>query len=100
MNKVCLCQIADLISDNDLCEHFRCRALCGVKKFDGLSVRVEFVTLGNIVEAVGKRPSAALPSSLITAAYFYVRLVRLDFGSLAADALMVDQESPQTYRYR
>ncbi len=26
------------------------------------------------IEAVGKRPSAALPSSLVIAAYFYVRL--------------------------
>jgi hypothetical protein len=34
-------------------------------------------------EAVGKRPSAALPSSLVTAAYFYVRLIPRDFGSLA-----------------
>jgi hypothetical protein len=35
------------------------------------------------VEAVGKHPSAALPSSLVTAAYFYVRLIPRDFGSLA-----------------
>ncbi len=35
-------------------------------------------------EAVGKRPSAALPSSLVTAAYFYVRLIPRDFGSLAS----------------
>jgi hypothetical protein len=35
------------------------------------------------VEAVGKRPSAALPSSLVTAAYFCVRLIPRDFGSLA-----------------
>jgi hypothetical protein len=35
-------------------------------------------------EAVGKRPSAALPSSLVTAVYFYVRLVPRDFGSLAS----------------
>jgi hypothetical protein len=34
-------------------------------------------------EAVGKRPSAALPSSLVTAAYFYVHLIPRDFGSLA-----------------
>ena len=55
--------------------------------------------LGNVqtpLEAVGKRPSAvrqahgpeqsrgaALPSSLVTAAYFYVRLIPRDFGSLA-----------------
>jgi hypothetical protein len=32
-----------------------------------------------IVEAVGKRPSAALPSSLVTAAYFYIRLTPRDF---------------------
>ena len=36
------------------------------------------------LEAVGKRPSAALPSSLVTAAYFYVRLIPQDFGSLAS----------------
>jgi hypothetical protein len=35
-------------------------------------------------EAVGKRPSAALPSSLVTAAYFHVRLIPRDFGSLAS----------------
>ena len=48
------------------------------------------------LEAVGKRPSAirqahgpeqgrraALPSSLVTAAYFCVRLIPRDFGSLA-----------------
>ncbi len=48
-------------------------------------------------EAVGKRPSAvrrahgpeqsrraALASSLVTAAYFYVRLIPRDFGSLAS----------------
>jgi hypothetical protein len=35
-------------------------------------------------EAVGKRPSAALPSSLVTAEYFYVRLIPRDFGSLAS----------------
>ena len=39
-------------------------------------------------EAVGKRPSvpipSGLPSSLITAAYFYVRLIPRDFGSLAS----------------
>jgi hypothetical protein len=35
-------------------------------------------------EAVGKRPSAALPSSLVTAAYFYVRLIPPDFGSLTS----------------
>ncbi len=32
-----------------------------------------------VPEAVGKRPSAALPSSLVTAAYFYVRLIPRDF---------------------
>ena len=37
-----------------------------------------------IYEAVGKRPSAKLPSSLVTAAYFYVRLIPRDFGSLAS----------------
>jgi hypothetical protein len=31
------------------------------------------------MEAVGKRPSAALPSSLVTAAYFYVRFIPRDF---------------------
>jgi hypothetical protein len=36
------------------------------------------------VEAVGKRPSAALPLSLVTAVYFYVRLIPRDFGSLAS----------------
>jgi hypothetical protein len=48
------------------------------------------------IEAVGKRPSAirqahgpeqsrraALPLSLVTAAYLYVRLIPRDFGSLA-----------------
>ena len=34
-------------------------------------------------EAVGKRPSAALPSFLVIATYFYVRLIPRDFGSLA-----------------
>ena len=34
-------------------------------------------------EAVGKCPSAALPLSLVTAAYFSVRLIPRDFGSLA-----------------
>jgi hypothetical protein len=37
----------------------------------------------SIIEAVGKRPSTALPSSLVIAAYFYVRLIPRDFGSLA-----------------
>jgi hypothetical protein len=36
------------------------------------------------IEAVGKRPSAALPSSLVTSTYFYVRLIPRDFGSLAS----------------
>jgi hypothetical protein len=36
------------------------------------------------IEAVEKRPSAVLPSSLVTAAYFNVRLISRDFGSLAA----------------
>ena len=49
------------------------------------------------LEAAGKRPSAvrqahgpersrraALPLSLVTAAYFYVRLIPRDFGSLAS----------------
>jgi len=36
------------------------------------------------VEAVGKRPSASLSSSLITAVYFHVRLIPRDFGSLAS----------------
>ena len=31
------------------------------------------------IEAVGKHPSAALPSSLVTAAYLYVRLIPRDF---------------------
>jgi hypothetical protein len=35
-------------------------------------------------DVVRKRPSAALPSSLVTAAYFYVRLIPRDFGSLAS----------------
>jgi hypothetical protein len=35
------------------------------------------------LEAVGKRPSAALPSSLVTEAYFHIRLIPRDFGSLA-----------------
>jgi hypothetical protein len=34
--------------------------------------------------SVGKRPSAALPSSLVIAAYFYVRLIPRNFGSLAS----------------
>jgi len=37
----------------------------------------------NANEAVGKGPSAALPSSLVTSAYFYVRLIPRNFGSLA-----------------
>ena len=37
----------------------------------------------NNIEADGKRPSAALPSSLVTAAYFYVRFIPRDFRSLA-----------------
>jgi hypothetical protein len=36
------------------------------------------------LEAVGKRSSAALPSSLVTAAYFYVRLIPRNFESLAS----------------
>jgi hypothetical protein len=31
------------------------------------------------IEAVGKRPSAALPSSLVTAAHLYVRFIPRDF---------------------
>jgi hypothetical protein len=36
-----------------------------------------------------KTSSAALPSSLVTAAYFHVRLIPRDCGSLASDALLV-----------
>jgi hypothetical protein len=46
------------------------------------------------MEAVGKRPSAALPSSLITAAYFYVGLVPRDFGSLASGHFPSASEKP------
>jgi hypothetical protein len=35
-------------------------------------------------EAAGKHPFAALPSSLVTAAYLHVRLNPRDFGSLAS----------------
>jgi len=35
--------------------------------------------LSEDIEAVGKRPSAPLPSSLVTAAYFYVRFIPRDF---------------------
>jgi hypothetical protein len=37
----------------------------------------------NDLEADGNRPSAALSSSLVTAAYFSVRLISRDLGSLA-----------------
>jgi hypothetical protein len=47
-----------------------------------IQLRVAAVVEGAL-EAVGKRPSAALPSSLVTAAYVYVRLVPRNFGSLA-----------------
>ena len=39
-------------------------------------------TYRNAEEAVGKRLSAALPSSFVTAAYFYVRLIPQDFVPL------------------
>jgi hypothetical protein len=38
------------------------------------------------VEAVGKRPYAALPSSLVTAAYLYVRLIPRDLSALRLDS--------------
>ena len=41
----------------------------------------KMTVLRQLAEAVGKRPSAALPSSLVTAAYFYVRLIPRDFVS-------------------
>jgi hypothetical protein len=44
------------------------------------------------IEALGKRPSAALPSSLVTAAYFYVRLIPRDFGSLASGHFPIASE--------
>ena len=60
--------------------------------------RVDFPTLGRPTmtttepvtrrfppwEAVGKPPSAALSSSRVTAAYFYVRLIPRDVGCLAS----------------
>jgi hypothetical protein len=48
------------------------------------SAGTQMQELNKIIEAVGKRPSAALPSSLVTAAYFYVRLIPREFGSLAS----------------
>jgi len=36
------------------------------------------------LEAVGKPPSAVLSSSLVTTAYFYVRLIPRDFRCLAS----------------
>jgi hypothetical protein len=46
------------------------------------------------LEAVGKRPSAALLSSLVTAAYFYVRLIPRDIGSLASEHFPSASEKP------
>jgi hypothetical protein len=46
------------------------------------------------IEAVEKRPSAALTSSLVTAAYFYVRLIPRDFGSLASGHFPSASEKP------
>ena len=52
--------------------------------------------LGLIIEyeAVGKRPSASLPSPLVTAAYFSVRLIPQDFGSLASGHFPSASEKP------
>jgi len=41
-------------------------------------------TVASFKEAVGKRPSTALSSSLVIAAYFSVRLIPRDFGCLAS----------------
>ncbi|MFW9835543.1 MAG: hypothetical protein ACFFEK_16190, partial [Candidatus Thorarchaeota archaeon] len=38
------------------------------------------------IEAVGKRPSAALASSRVIAAYFYVRLIPRDLSALRLDS--------------
>jgi hypothetical protein len=45
--------------------------------------KVIFVFHLIVLTSVVQCPSAALPSSLVTAAYFYVRLIPRDFGSLA-----------------